>query len=287
MKDSTLTVSPFGKDVAMSDEANEVAEFRAALVACLRQNHGFAGIPEENVEAEYSNALLGCGDYVRKFGLDFPLAIAYSGDTVRILQTEVLERHPRWTIILAPACSEVTFDRVTTNDGRIVDNVDKHLEEMRAVETDRRDRWEGIVERQIRWLEPRVPTMVKQLSKSNPFVIAGMFDSIRNEYDRPCICLLTASRFGIHAVVPDEPPTTSDTLPVSATGELYRKRYEIIDGVRKRIDAPYWLSCWVIPKEYSGEFIYVVNETDGTTTPIPYKRSEIIRDRDLPRATTP
>lgn len=272
---------------------NESARFRAGLIGCLIQHDGFALRPKDAVHAEYSSSLLGTGERERVFGLHLPFLRAYSGDTVRILQTALLKEFPGWTLIIAPGCSStdelfVTADRVVY-ENRVIDDVNEFMAQLRLEEERGRDNTRGAEMRQLAWLRPRIPSLAATMNAGAPYAIAGTFDNTYGNRDRIAIWLLSTSHFDEVYVMPvGGPPSRGGlTRPVDAQGLVYDRRYTVVNGEKESIETPYWLDCWIIPADYTGDTLLVVNELNNTTDEIPFDPTLIIRDVDLPRFPLP
>ena len=272
---------------------NEGAKFRAALIGALIQHDGFAARPKDAVQAEYSSSLLGTGDRERVFGLHLPFLRAYSGDTVRMLQAELLKQFPRWALIIAPGSSGIdelwiTADRVVYED-RVIDDVDDFMAKLRRDEERGRDATRGSEMRQLAWLRPRIPSLTAKMNTGTPYAIAGIIDSYHGNRERIVVWLLSSSGIEEVTVIPVGGSATRAGLvyPVESDGIVFEKAYRVVNGEKEWIETPYWLYGWIIPASYTGDTLLVVNEMNNTTDEIPFDRSQIIRDVDLPRVPLP
>lgn len=280
--------TPFG-NFPLGAAEKALIELRSEITACLIRHRGFADLPPENVAAEYENGMLGRGDAEFQYGIEFPFLSAYSADTIVALQQEVLQKFPDWAIIVAPACTEVRANSVTTADGHTVVDVAKHMDELRKAEAERRDETVGVVDRQYEWMKPRIPQLLNQLKAGRTFVIAGIFDRVRRKKDFYSVWIL-AEEGDVsppYASVPLHEPTTSGSgLPVNDDGLVYRRPFAIVNGKKEFLHLGYSLECWHISKSYDGDTLNIIDESRNVTDCVPFDRSEVIRDLDLPRTVT-
>lgn len=285
--------SPFLPPGSPPFPETEGAKFRKALMGCLLRHDGFASRPPEVVQIGYWHSLLGTGDRDCVFGLHLPFLQAYTGETVRILQAELLKEFPHWALIIAPGCTGIdelwiTTDRVVYED-RVIDDVDEFIAKLRLDEQRGRDATNGCELRQLAWLRPLLPGLTAKMNAGAPYAIVGTFDNYRGKRERIVVWVLSPSDVRDVMVGPvGEPPSQAGLMyPVESNGLLHDRRHRIVNGERVSIEAPYWLYGCSVPDSYTGDTLLVVDELNNTTDEIPYDRSQIIRDADLPRVPLP
>lgn len=267
------------------DELATNESIQQSLADCLVRHHGFANLSEESVLAEYKTALLGIEG--NRFGIEFPHLSAYSADTIRILQSEVLHKHPQWIIVIAPACTEVSLGQVRTSDGKVIEDLVTHMQELRNNEACRRDASSGVTDRQYEWITKHIGDAVAELREGKEFVLVGVFDRV--PLDKPYFgaWLLSESAFHTSYVTVDGlPPVNLGSFPVNAAAEVFRKPYQIVGGSREYLDTPYVVECWKIPRSYAGDFLQVVNENAEKIIQLPFDRTKIVKDSSLQKAVT-
>jgi hypothetical protein len=185
--------SPFGN--GFLDYDSEGSPLRKALMECLVRHKGFANLPAEHVAAEYKFALLGTFGRELEFGLELVFLQAFTGEAVRTLQT-VLRDFPDWTLVLGghAECMRITIDNVLTEEGIRIADVDQHMVDLRSRVAVIMDQSVGVTERQYRWLKPRIPKLLEQLTTGKKrAVVAGMFDRVPRKDTYYAVWLLRSS----------------------------------------------------------------------------------------------
>jgi hypothetical protein len=288
--------NPFGAE--LGDLASTpLAQFESALRACLVRNHGFAALPTNQVLEIYSTSLLGCsGDDPQRYGLSLPRLVAFNGETVRRLQSEVLDKFPEWTIVLAQECDEykevaISRDEVRTDNDTVVNNVQEFMEELQLLARRSRERVEGAVLRQLAYLRPKIPSMIHMLSDETPCVVVAAFDNWRGDTERLCIWSLSETT-DWNIAVPGTHGASGGSFPVTEDGLVVSREPDSKAYRQLRSTAGIWLVQNVIPASYLGDAFVCEGPipSDGSKPqeiPVSIDRSAIIRDLDLPRVELP
>ena len=258
---------------------------------CLVRHRGFANLPSDHVVAEYKFALLGTGHRDHEFGLELRFLQAYSGETVRVLQT-VLQKFPGWTLVLGghAECMRITLDEILTEEGATIANVDRHMTDLRSRVAVILDRSVGVTERQYRWLKPLIPKLLDKLTTGRKrAVVAGIFDRVPRDDTYYAVWILRSSEDQCAVMAPGHKLLTDGYFPVDSNGTLFRDRSRIEGGDKVLIDTPFQLKCSNIPKCYAGDRLQIVDYPDVSNVieTVSFDRTKIVADESLPKVELP
>eukprot|EP00456_Euglypha_rotunda_P033124 TRINITY_DN256_c0_g1_i3.p2 TRINITY_DN256_c0_g1~~TRINITY_DN256_c0_g1_i3.p2 ORF type:complete len:259 (-),score=26.68 TRINITY_DN256_c0_g1_i3:792-1568(-) len=254
---------------------------------CLVRHKGFANLPSEHVVAEYKFAILGAGHRDHEFGLELPFLHAYSGETIRVLQS-VLHDFPGWTLVLGghAECMRITINEVLTEEGIRIADVDQHMVDLRSRVAVIMDRSIGVTERQYRWLMPRIPELLEQLrTEKKRALVAGMFDRVPRKDTYYAVWLLRSSKDQCDVMASGHKLLTDGNFPVDNNGTLFRHRYRIEGNDKVLIDTPFQLNCSNIPKSYAGDRLQIVDYPDVSNVieTMSFNRATVVADDSLPK----
>lgn len=287
--------NPFGAEFGDLN-STPLALFEAELRACLVRNNGFASLPVDEVLEIYRHNLVGPLGDSERYWLRLPRLAAFTGETVRRLQNDVLRKFPEWTIALEQQCLEcqevfIRHDAVRTNSATDIDDLDAFMDELRSLERKARERVEGSVLRQFEYVRPMIPGLLHLVTDETPCIVVAAFDNWRGDMDVLCVWSLSRTT-DWNVTIPGTRGASGGSFPVTDDGIAISRESDIKTYRQLRSTANLWLVQSGIRASYPGDAFVCEGPipSDGskpTEFPITIERSTFLRDRDLPRIELP
>lgn len=219
----------------------------------------------------------------RSFYLQLDDRCLFTRDVVVGIQTEVLAGWPEWTVILAGESREeaalISSHSITT-DSRNVDDIALFMQQFADEEMAYLERRYGPLNRQKQYVETQLMRGVST-TQEQPFQVVAICEHWRKPDKYLGVWVIGESDIDeVYISVPDEEVASEEQFAVSPTGKLLDYRAPSGKGTSRR-ESKYWVSQWLIPRHYQGQYLIAKRDSDTRQWQIPFDQSSIRMNSDL------
>jgi hypothetical protein len=258
----------------------ETWRFQTAIEDFLQEYARRVGLDE--VRLKYT---IGDRTGTRSSFLHLSHRLLFTREVVVGLQTDVLSKWPEWTVALAGYTREGDSALISagsfTSNSEDIDDVAAFMQEFADAEIRHWERRYAPLERQKRY----VAIQLRQnfaITEEQPFQVVAICEHWQRPYEYLGVWAIGVSATGgVRISVPgEESMEEGQQYAVSPSWKLLNYFASDENGTSRR-ESQYWVTQWLIPRDYQGRRLFAQRDSDQSQWTIPFDSSSIRMNSEL------